>query len=85
LRQSLLRDESDPKAADRISSGGEGFAARRVDAMHTWLKIELDRVPGRSRLADAIGYSPRRWEPLSRFLADSRIDLGNNPVERAIR
>ncbi len=57
----------------------------RVDAMHAWLKMQLDRVSGRSRLAEAIRYALGRWDQLSRFLTDGRIDLDNNPVERAIR
>jgi transposase len=59
--------------------------APRVNAMHAWLKAQLDRVPGRSQLAAAIRYSLSRWEQLSRFLTDGHIDLDNNPVERAIR
>ncbi len=57
----------------------------RVDAMHAWLKVQLDRMSGRSQLAEAIRYALGRWEQLSRFLSDGRIDLDNNPVERAIR
>ena len=57
----------------------------RVDAMHAWLKVQLDRLSGRSQLADAIRYALGRWDQLSRFLTDGRIDLDNNPVERAIR
>ena len=57
----------------------------RVDAMHAWLKMQLDRVSGRSQLAEAIRYALVRWEQLSRFLTDGCIDLDNNPVERAVR
>jgi hypothetical protein len=53
--------------------------------MHAWLRLQLDRISGRSQLAEAIRYALGRWEPLSRFLSDDRIDLDNNPVERAIR
>ncbi len=38
-----------------------------------------------SALAEAIRYALGRWEALSLFLNDGRIDLDNNPVERAIR
>ena len=36
-------------------------------------------------LAEAIRYALSRWSALCRFLDDGRIDLDNNPVERAIR
>jgi len=56
-----------------------------VDALHTWLERQLARVPPRGALADAIRYALGRWEALCLFLHDGRIDLDNNPVERAIR
>ncbi len=36
-------------------------------------------------MADAIRYTLVRWPALTRFLKDGRIELDNNPVERAIR
>jgi hypothetical protein len=56
-----------------------------INAMKPWLQAELARIPGRSALAEAIRYALARWDELSRFLDDGRIDLDNNPVERAIR
>jgi transposase len=56
-----------------------------IDAMKPWLKAELARISGRSTLAEAIRYVLARWDELSRFLDDGRIELDNNPVERAIR
>ena len=56
-----------------------------VDAMKPWLEGQLYRVPPRGGLAEAIRYALARWPALSRFLDDGRIELDNNPVERAIR
>jgi transposase len=56
-----------------------------VEAMKTWLEGELNRVPPRGGLADAIRYAFARWSALCRFLEDGRIELDNNTVERAIR
>ena len=56
-----------------------------VEAMKPWLEMELGRIPGRGGLAEAIRYALSRWSALCRFLDDGRIDLDNNPVERAIR
>jgi hypothetical protein len=53
--------------------------------MKPWLEDQLRRVPPRGGLADAIRYALARWPALSRFLDDGRIELDNNPVERAIR
>jgi hypothetical protein len=56
-----------------------------VDAMKPWLEDQLRRVPPRGGLAEAIRYALARWPALCRFLDDGRIELDNNPVERAIR
>jgi len=67
------------------------LAARRgtsktiVDALNAWLDRQLAQVPARSGLAEAIRYALVRWDALTRFLHDGRIELDTNPVERAIR
>ncbi len=67
------------------------LAARRnrsktiVDAMRLWFEAQLPLVSGRSTLAEAIRYALSRWDGLTRFLHDGRIELDTNPVERAIR
>ena len=48
-------------------------------------EAQLPLVSGRSTLAEAIRYALSRWEGLTRFLNDGRIELDTNPVERAIR
>lgn len=53
--------------------------------MRLWLELELTRLPGRSKLAEAIRYALGRWAALTRFLDDGRIDLDTNLVERSIR
>ena len=56
-----------------------------IDMMKPWLEMELGRVPPAGPLAEAIRYALVRWPALTRFLDDGRIELDNNPVERAIR
>lgn len=66
-------------------------AARRalakplVEAMRSWLEAQLPQLPGRGKLAEAMRYALSRWNGLTRFLDDGRIELDTNPVERAIR
>jgi hypothetical protein len=79
------------EARVRGQSSAHRLAERRsfsrpiVQALHTWLEAQLPRVAGRSTLAEAIRYTLSRWEGLTRFLHDGRIELDTNPVERAIR
>lgn len=56
-----------------------------VDDLKPWLELQMQRLPRRSGLAEAIRYALARWPALCRFLDDGRIDLDNNTVERAIR
>jgi transposase len=56
-----------------------------VQAMKTWLQTQLNQIPPRSGLGDAIRYTLTRWGALCRFLDDGRIELDTNTVERAIR
>jgi transposase len=56
-----------------------------VDAMQVWLRALLDRLSGRSALAQAIRYALNHWDGLSRFLDDGRFELDTNIVERAMR
>lgn len=56
-----------------------------VDSLRLWLEVQLPQLPGRGNLAEAIRYALSRWDGLTRFLQDGRIELDTNPVERAIR
>ena len=56
-----------------------------VAALKAWLDQQLDRLPPRGGLADAIRYALSRWDALCCFLDDGRIELDTNTVERAIR
>ncbi|HYZ61945.1 MAG TPA: IS66 family transposase [Acetobacteraceae bacterium] len=56
-----------------------------LDELYAWFSTTLRRISGRSDLAGAIRYALTRWEALSRYLANGRLEPDNNPVERAIR
>ena len=50
-----------------------------------WLEAQRAKVPGRSRIAEAIRYALRLWQGLVRYLDDGRIEIDSNSVERSIR
>ena len=56
-----------------------------VDALRLWLEAQLAAVSGKSTIAAAIRYALSRWDGLSRFLDDGRIEIDSNVVERSIR
>jgi transposase len=45
----------------------------------------LSQVSGKSALAQALRYSLSRWEALTRYTQDGRLDICNNAAERSIR
>jgi len=60
-------------------------SAAIVAALWRFWEKELARIPGKSKLAEAIRYARSRREALERFLHDGRLDIDTNAVERAIR
>ncbi len=69
----------------------ERIAVRQADtrplmaAMWSWLMECLAEISTKSTLATAIRYTLGHWEGLTVFLADGRVEVDNNTVERAIR
>jgi transposase len=49
------------------------------------LRAKLNLISQKSKLATAIRYALSRWEGLTIFIEDGRIELDNNIVERSIR
>ncbi len=43
----------------------------------------VGRVPAKSEIAGAIGYSLKRWKALTRYVDDERIEIDNNTAARA--
>lgn len=56
-----------------------------VDDLHNYLDARNRQVSAKSKLGEAIRYALTRWDGLSRFLDDGRVDLDSNVVERSIR
>ena len=56
-----------------------------IDALAPWLREKLSLISQKSKLAEAIRYALSRWEGLTRFIDDGRIEIDSNVVERSIR
>ena len=56
-----------------------------VDALEPWLRDKLALISQKTKLAEAIRYALSRWDGLTRFIDDGRIEINSNVVERAIR
>jgi hypothetical protein len=56
-----------------------------LDELEPWLRTKLGLISEKTKLAEAIRYTLSRWEGLTRFLGDGRIEIDSNVVERSIR
>jgi transposase len=60
-------------------------AKPKLDALAGWMDTQLQLIPGKSDLAGAIRYARSRWEALTCYCADGRLEISNNAAENAIR
>ena len=63
-------------------------AKRWLESYRRTIKTEgrpIGLISRKTKLAEAIRYTLSRWEGLTRFLDDGRIEIDLNVVERAIR
>ena len=56
-----------------------------IDALHQWMALQRQQVPGNSATAKALDYSLRRWQALTRFVDDGQLPPDNNWIENQIR
>ncbi|WP_332712192.1 IS66 family transposase [Pelagibacterium mangrovi] len=69
---------------DRLAARQER-SAPAVAQIKDWLDHHRSRVSAKAPLGEALSYIARYWAGLELFLADGRIELDNNAVERTIR
>ena len=77
----LLREEQASPARRRQVRQEQ--AQPELEALKPWLEAHSG-LP-RSVWGKAVRYMQNRWEKLTRFLSDGRIEVNNNLVENAIR
>ncbi len=73
------------------TSPGQRLSARKartkplMDDFYIWLKAQLARVSGKSRLGEKLCYINSHWACLQVFLTDGRVEIDSNAAERAMR
>jgi transposase len=60
-------------------------AKQKLDDLGLWLDEQLKQISGKSDLAGAIRYARSRWEALTGYCDDGRLEISNNAAENAIR
>jgi transposase len=80
-----IEDEIRGQPPDFRREQRQARAGPLLQAMHAWLTGLLGRVSAKSQIAQAIGYSLVRWQALTRYVDNGRIEIDNNAAERALR
>jgi transposase len=53
--------------------------------LKVWIRDMLSTIPQKQKLAEAMRYALSRWDALSVYIDDGRVEIDNNIAERAIR
>jgi transposase len=56
-----------------------------VDSLRQWFEATLSKLSRKSETTVAIRYALSRWDALTRFVDDGRIEIDNNAAERSLR
>jgi transposase len=79
-----IEDAIRGRSADERRAMHQDKSRAIVADLEPWLREKLGLI-SQTKLAEAIRYTLSRWEGLSRFLDDGRIEIDSNVVERSIR
>jgi transposase len=80
-----IEEEIRGKLPDERKAVRQARAAPLLKALYDWLRATVRRVPKKSAIASAIGYTLSLWTALTRYAEDGSIEIDNNPVERELR
>ena len=81
----LVEEEVRGAPAEQRRAVRREHSLANVEDLRRYLDARSRQVSAKSKLGEAIRYALTRWDGLTRFLDDGRIDLDSNVVERAIR
>ena len=70
---------------DAIKTIRQEQAVPILAALGKWMKEQYIHAIPKSSIGKALGYSIERWEKLSLYTGDGKLNIDNNPVENSIR
>lgn len=80
-----IEDAIRGRSADERLAMRQEKSASVIADLKPWLREKLGLISQKTKLAEAVRYTLSRWEGLSRFLGDGRIEIDSNTVERSTR
>ena len=57
----------------------------KVEALKTYIEVQITRISGKSALAGAMRYVLNHWKGLIVYLDDGRVEIDSNTIERLHR
>jgi transposase len=73
------------KPPDERRQVRQAHARPLLDAFELWLRTTMETLSRKSDTTAAILYALNRWEALTRYVDDGRIEIDNSAAERALR
>lgn len=73
------------KPPDERRAYRQEHAQPLLDRFHAWLTATLETLSRKSDTSQAILYALNRWEALTRYCQNGRLEIDNLPVKRALR
>jgi transposase len=73
------------KPPDQRRAARQAQSKPLLDALREWFEATLSKLSRKSETTAAIRYAFTRWEALTRFVDDGRIEIDNNAAERSLR
>jgi transposase len=70
---------------DERRQAPQRFSKPLWDEFEVWLRLQRTRVPGGSKIVQAIDYSLNAWKALTLHLDDGAVAIDNNLIERQIK
>jgi transposase len=91
LKQMQKLYAAERKAREENYTDTQRYKLRRAECvavlqeLHAWFKENIVQVLPKSLIGEAIAYSLGRWEKLSLYATDGKLEIDNNLVENVIR
>jgi len=79
------RCKEESMTTDQILVLRQQEAVPALQELKNWLQENYTQVLPKSPIGKAIAYSLPRWDRLSIYTTDGRLQIDNNPIENAIR
>jgi hypothetical protein len=61
------------------------IAKPKLELLKVWLDENVDKEPPKTKLADAISYTRKRWKALCLYGDTGFVDISNNACERSVK